>query len=108
MPAHNLPIGVAPSSEWFIKADNAHLRAQGTPRHVVSWELVGAHYWRGRKMPGFVRVHFNGGGYKWFPEDTPLLVAFDACDALGYDTEDARTKLDEWVRTGKGATFSLY
>jgi hypothetical protein len=73
----------------------------------VGWTMAGACYKQGRRVPGFVRLNLEGGGWKWFPEETPLLDALAIADALGYSTAGVRARLQSWVETGTGASFEL-
>ena len=76
-------------------------------RAVIGWVLVGSSYKNGRKIPGEVRLMLEGGGWMWFPEDTPIDEALKQADDHGFNVNQAREDLDEWIRTGEGATFSL-
>lgn len=77
------------------------------PRAVTGWTLTGSSYKRGMKYPGSVILTLEGGGYIWYPENTPLETAFADADDLGYQTAAARTKLAHWIKTGEGARFEL-
>lgn len=91
-----------------IRLDNArYLAREGSPRKVIGWSMRGSYYRRGRRYPGCTLVYLNGGGYRYYPEDTAIGPALDEMERLGYDVLDAKAKLEHWTRTGEGATFDL-
>lgn len=90
------------SGREMARIDN-HIRQ----RAVTGWTLVGASYRRGHRIPGGVRLELEGGGYIWYAENTPLMMAVADADDRGYSTAAVREQIAEWVRTGNGASFDL-
>ncbi len=101
------PIGGFKMPEPLSSRDAMRIDNRINPRSVVSWTMTGSSYRNGRRIPGSVCLNLSGGGLLWYAENTPLATAFDDAADRGFDTSEARAKADEWVRTGKGATFSL-
>lgn len=96
-----------PSLGWISTRDAHRIDNKIRQRAVVSWEMVGSHWFRGRQFPGYTLLHLEGGGWMWFPESAPLDAAIAQAEDHGFNVTDVRARLDEWVRTGKGATFEL-
>ena len=96
------------SGEDQIRIDTRmHEIKHGRKRKVISWELTGASVYRGRRLPGYVRLHLESGGWIWRPENTPLPDALAYARSLGFDTTEISAQIDHWVQTGRGATFKL-
>lgn len=77
-------------------------------RSVVGWKMVGGHYRHGWRSPGFTLLLLDDGSTKYYPESVGIGDALDRANREhGIDVFDARARLTEWVKTGKGATFSL-
>ena len=71
-----------------------------TPRHVTGWTLTGASYKRGRRIPGYLHLTLEGGGYLYYPETTTLPQAIDDAADRGFDTAEVRRRTAAWVETG--------
>ena len=67
---------------------------------VVSWRLVGGHYFRGMYYAGFNQAMLSDGTVRTYPEKTSLR------SELRKEGVDC-SMIDDWVRTGEGATFTL-
>ncbi len=76
-------------------------------RAVIGWRMIGASWKQGRRLPGMVYLDLEGGGWLYYPEGTLIDAALADADDRGFNTTETRQRLDEWVRTGKGATFSF-
>lgn len=96
------------SEQWIPTRTIQRMENARNPRSVIGWEMRGGCYRQNRKVPGNVRLFLSGGGWLWYPENTPLDAAFADADDRGFDTSDARAKVDTWVKTGKGVMFSFH
>jgi hypothetical protein len=101
-PAHGMRSG-----GWIPTREAQRIENKILQRAVIGWRMVGASYKQGRRIPGMVYLDLEGGGWLYYPEGTPLDAALADADDRGFSTVKARKDLDEWVRTGQGATFSL-
>ena len=96
-----------PARGWIPTREADRIANRIKPRAVVSWELVGASYRHGYRIPGYGRLHLEGGGWMWFPERTSLDEALARAADHGFNVTDIRAQLARWVETGKGVTFQL-
>lgn len=101
------PIGEAQKNGWLPAREQNRLDNRIKQRAVVGWDMTGSTFYRDRRLPGHVRLHLEGGGWLWFPENTKLDDAIAQAEDHGFEVTKVRADLDEWVRTGKGVSFRL-
>lgn len=76
-------------------------------RKLLKFKLIGASYKGGVRLPGYsIFTYQDETGHehtKTFPESTSPAEACKILNGIGVDT----SILDGWVRTGRGAAFTL-
>jgi hypothetical protein len=71
------------------------------PRAVDGWTLTGSRRTpSGQHLRGNVKLTLTGGGWLWYPENTPLDEAFADADERGFDTAKVRRHTAAWVTGG--------
>jgi hypothetical protein len=85
----------------------------GTIMKVIGISMVGGAYHRGKYCPGWgkLAVELDNGTVKEYYVPSKHSNGFDAilkfADESGFDTEQQRKDIDNWVKTGRGVSFDL-
>ncbi len=68
---------------------------------VTSWKLVGDSYRGGLHVPGWGECRTNRGRTLFVPVPRGIDGILEYADQVGVSTQDARARLQQWVKTGQ-------
>lgn len=88
------------SERWISSKAADQISNRIARRAVVGWEMIGSHYFRGHKLPGYTRLLLSGGGWLWFPDSVSLKDAVTEARERGFDVSEVHRKIENWLKTG--------
>jgi hypothetical protein len=70
---------------------------------VVELQMIGGAYHNGRYYPGWGNIRLDNGKrlYVGEKESNGWKALLDYADQQGYDIEEMRAKVENWVKTGR-------